>query len=146
VIVFYPKNNPYSRRPIPMLVLRTQCLFVLAVVSSFTLAPAVSAQDKETKELTKKLETKVSLEKGIDANTPLGEALEFVAGRFDVTIVVNTKAFAGAGVQKVEEQPVSLKPVKDVALGKVLQSLLEPVQGTYKIEKGKVVIVPKAKK
>jgi hypothetical protein len=130
-----------------MLVLRTRCLFVLAVVGciTITLAPTLSAQDKETKDLAKKLQTKVSLDKGIDANTTLKDALEFVADRFDLTIVLNSKAFEAVGVQKVEELPVGLKPVKDVELGKVLQKLLDPVDATYKAEKGKVVIGPKKK-
>jgi hypothetical protein len=122
---------------------RSNRLLLLAVVGCFTLASGLFAQDKD---LTKKLEGKVTLDKGIDANTPLKDALEFMADKFDLTIVLNSKAFNGVGVQKVEEQPVSLKPVKNEPLGKVLQKLLDPVQATYKTEKGKVVIIPKPQK
>jgi hypothetical protein len=124
-----------------MLVLRTKCLFVLAMIGSLTLGPAVSAQDKE---LAKKLKTKISLKNGIPAKTTLNDALALFADDYQLTIIVNTKAFEGApGIQRIEEEPVELKPVKDVELGKVLQKLLDPLGATYKTEKGDVVIVPK---
>lgn len=119
---------------------------LLAIVSWFIMAPALPAQDKEAKELAKKLEAKISLKDGIDANTPLKDALEFLADNQQITILVDLKAFEKAGAQKLVEQPVQLKPVKDVALSKVLQMLLDQVNATYKTDKGAVVVVPKPKK
>jgi hypothetical protein len=126
--------------------MRSKCRLLLVVVGCFVLPAAVPAQDRETKELVKKLDGKISLDKGIDANTPLSDALAFVADKFGISITIDTKAFEKANVLNVEEQPVGLKPVKDMALGKVLQKMLDGVTATYKTEKGKVVVVPKAKK
>jgi hypothetical protein len=134
---------------------RSSSLLVLPVLGIFMLASARSAEPKKEttatakpaeSALAKKLKKKVSLEKGIDANTPLQDVLDFLADRYDVTFVVDTKAFEAAGVQKVTDQPIQLKPVKEVALGKVLQTVLDQVQGTYRVEKDKVVVLPKPEK
>lgn len=123
---------------------RIRWLLLFSMLACFATAPALPAQEKkEADPLAKKLEKKISLKDGIEANTPLQDALEFLSQMHDFKIFVNEKAFQAAGIQKVAEQPVRLKPVKDVALGKVLQMLLDQVGGTYKIDKGKVAIQPK---
>ena len=111
------------------------CLVLAVLVSE---APAQATKGK--------LDRKINLEIGIDANTPLKDALEFLAAKYELNVVVDTKAFEKAGIQLVEEQPVKLAPMKDVTLGRVLTLLTAQVQGMYLVEKEKVLIVPRRKK
>ena len=76
-----------------------------------------------------KLALLASLEKGIDPNTPLKDALDFLSQRYDLTFVVDTKAFEAIGVQKAEEQPVQLPRMTGVSLETVLRLLLGQVKG-----------------
>jgi hypothetical protein len=119
------------------------CFAFLTGLFILQAGPGRAADDNE---LTKKLEKKISLAQGIEANTPLKEALEFLSGSQGITIILDTKAFETAKIAKVEEQPVGLKPVKDVKLGAVIKQVVEQANGTYRVEKDRIVIVPKAKK
>jgi len=76
-----------------------------------------------------KLATPVNLDKGIDANTPLKDALEFLADRYDLTLIIDSKAFEAIGVQKVEEQPVALPKMVGVSMTTVLRLLLAQIKG-----------------
>ena len=76
-----------------------------------------------------KLATPVNLDKGIDANTPLKDALEFLADRYDLTLIIDSKAFEAIGVQKVEEQPVQLPKMVGVSMTTVLRLLLAQIKG-----------------
>src|SRR5262245_22284945 len=92
-----------------------------------------------------KLATAVTLDKGIDPNTPLKDALEFLSDRYDVTIIVDSNAFAQIGVQKVEEQPVQLPKMSGIPLSTVLRLLLGQVKGdmyagTYQIRDGHIEV------
>jgi hypothetical protein len=118
--------------------------FVLVALGAWLVAGPAAAADKES--VQKKLDKKITLEKGIAANTTLQEALEFLADKFDVTLVVDSKSFNAVGVQLVAEQPVKLDKQKDVPLGKVLQKILDQVEGTYRIDKDRVMIVAKKPK
>ena len=81
------------------------------------------------RKMEKKLEQKVNLEKGIDANTPLKDALEFLTDRYELTFITDENAFTAIGVQKVSEQPVSLPKMVGVSLATVLRLLLGQVKG-----------------
>src|SRR5262249_23641567 len=48
---------------------------------------------RRTIALAKKLEQPIDLEKGIDKDTPLKDALEFLSDRYDLTILIDTEAF-----------------------------------------------------
>src|SRR5262249_6537692 len=70
-----------------------------------------------------KLSSPITLDKGIEANTPLKEALEFLSDKFDVTILVNSPAFKQEGTDAVEDLPVRLPRMTGVSLGTVLRLL-----------------------
>jgi hypothetical protein len=78
-----------------------------------------------TKKLARQLATPVSLEKGIDANTRLQDALDFLKDRYDLPISINQKALA------LKDQRVKLPKMTEVRLDKVLDELLSQVQGAY---------------
>lgn len=63
-----------------------------------------------------------------------------------MTIILDTKAFDAAKIANVEDQPISLKPVKDATLGAVIKQVVEQAKATYRVEGDKIIIVPKTKK
>jgi hypothetical protein len=84
------------------------------------------------KALRARLNQPITLENGIDANTPLKDALDFIGDQAKVQFLIDNNAFAAIGIQKVEEQPVQLPKLKDVSLARVLRLLLGQVKGdTY---------------
>src|SRR5262249_15935487 len=90
--------------------------------------------------LNKKLDTKVTLEKGIGPNATLNDALEFLSDRYDLTIIVDSNAFGAVGVQKPEGTSVVLPRMSGVSLATVLRLLLGQVKvdqyvGTYLIRR-----------
>jgi RNA polymerase sigma factor (sigma-70 family) len=88
------------------------------------LTPAALAR-----EYRRRLAQQVNLPNGIPANTPLKEALELLSEKCDVTLIIDSKAFEGIGVQKVEEQNVTLPKIAGVSLNTVLRLLLGQVRG-----------------
>jgi hypothetical protein len=99
--------------------------------------PKVADADKPKKEtpariLREKLARPVTLDKGFDANTPLKDALDFLADRYDLTIIIDPKAFEVINVQQVEEQPVRLPRLVGVSLSMVLRLLLNQLRGEFK--------------
>lgn len=91
-----------------------------------TLAPPA---DTGARRLRGVLAKKIDLDKGIDTNTPLKDALEFLADRYDLTILVNGRAFEAIGVNKSEEQPVQLPKMMGVSLSAVLRMLAAQCRG-----------------
>lgn len=81
------------------------------------------------RKMKKDLQQAITLDKGIDPNTPLKDALEFLCSEYRVQIIIDAKAFETIGVQKAEEQPVTLPRMKDVRLSTVLRLLLGQVRG-----------------
>src|SRR5262249_32932301 len=86
---------------------------------------------RKVRELRDKLAKPVILNKGIDANTPLKDALEFLGDRYELAIRIDTKAFRAAGVGGIEDQPVRLQRLSGVTLDRVLTALLTQVGGGY---------------
>jgi hypothetical protein len=70
----------------------------------------------------------VSREIFIEPKTPLADALEFLSGRFDLTLIVDTKAFEAVGIEKVAEVDVQLPRRKDLKVGTILQEVLDQIQ------------------
>lgn len=91
-------------------------------------AEADAAKAEKTPRITKRL-LEVNDFDGIAPNTPLGEALETISKRFQVTFKIDSQAFESIGVQKPEEQPVTLPQMPKVRLQTVLDSLLKQVKG-----------------
>ena len=76
----------------------------------------------------------VSLDKGIDRNSPLKDAMEFLADRYDVTILVDEAAFRLEGTEAIGDMPVGLPRVSNVRLQTILQLLCEQVNGSYLVK------------
>lgn len=125
------------------------CLLVVfvgvpAVLGGSETAP-LQRQAGVNQELRLKLARPINLEKGIDPNTPLKDALEFLADRHDLNIIIDGTAFQSIGVQKAEEQPVSLPRMRNVPISTVLRMLVGQVRGdmyvgTYQIRDGYVEV------
>jgi hypothetical protein len=86
-----------------------------------------------------------------DSRYSLGEALDFLADRFDLTFDVNEKAFEAEKVKNVFEEPVAKKAVPkmlNVGLATVLQEILDRVPcksgATYVIRKDRIEITTRA--
>src|SRR5262249_19634555 len=78
---------------------------------------------RQVRIMKEKLSRPVTLEKPIEANTPLKDALDFISDRYDVTIIVDTQAFKAESVDAVEDLPVKLPRMVGVSLGTVLRLL-----------------------
>jgi hypothetical protein len=91
------------------------------------------------------LKKPITLEKGIDANTPIKDVVELLSDRAALTIIIDVGTFHFEGVQNVEDMPVQLPVQKGVPLSEVLGKVLDQIKGTYEITGGAVVIVPAEK-
>src|SRR5262249_5109274 len=88
--------------------------------------------DTPLAKLRQQLARPVNLEKGLDANTPLKDALLFIRDRYGVPVLLDTAAFkSDLNIADVEAQPVRLPPLVGVRLGTVLDKLAASVQGSY---------------
>jgi hypothetical protein len=62
---------------------------------------------------------------GFEAHTPLKDALEYLSNRYDLTFVINTQAFKEeAEGADIEQTPIALQKMSNVALGTVLRLLI----------------------
>jgi tetratricopeptide (TPR) repeat protein len=96
--------------------------------------------------LKNKLSRPVDLEKGLDANTPLREVLEFLTDRYDVTILIDVGAFKAEGkVEDVEVAPIKLPRMKGVSLATVLRLITGQIDGTYLIRRDYIEITTGAR-
>jgi hypothetical protein len=96
---------------------------------------------RQARELRDKLTHPVSLEKGIDANTKLQDALDFLSDRYDLTMVIDTLAFkADLGKDDFEKVTVTLPRMRDVKLSTVLGMLTDQFSGTYLVRADHIVI------
>ncbi len=121
-----------------LVVLGTVCAFAgPSAAAPATAAPAAPAKESNeaiaAKEMRERLSKPVTLENGIQANTSLREALEFISDRYDVTILVDTQAFKAEGIDAIEEMPVRLPKMVGVKLSTVLRLLLAQINATYLI-------------
>src|SRR5205085_169153 len=95
--------------------------------------PADRSLDEANKLVTTRLQEilnkPVSLDKGIDRNSPLKDAMEFLADRYDVTILVDEAAFRLEGTEAIGDMPVGLPRLSNVRLQTILQLLCEQVNG-----------------
>jgi hypothetical protein len=106
-------------------------------------APEPKSTPVTAKQLVARLRQPITLDKGIDPNTPLKDALEYIAYRTATPILINGEAFkAEAAVQEIETQPVRFPAVRDIRLGTVLRMFLRQVQATYAVREDHLEIVP----
>jgi tetratricopeptide (TPR) repeat protein len=76
-----------------------------------------------------------------EPNTPLKEAMGFIAERCGMTILINREAFkADLGEADIENKPISLPRLVDVSLGTVFRLILAQVQGTFIIRRDYIEI------
>jgi hypothetical protein len=92
--------------------------------------------------LRKRLTARITLDKGIDQNTPLKDAMEFLADRYDLSFTADTNRFKADRVDRVEDLPVGLPPLFHVRLATVLQRLAKQVNGLCLMSGTKVILVP----
>ncbi|HMC64071.1 MAG TPA: hypothetical protein VKI65_03965, partial [Gemmataceae bacterium] len=80
-------------------------------------------------QLRAKLAQPITLERGIEKNTPLRDALEFLADRFEVkNIIFDNKALEAINVQNAEEAQVTLPKMTGVPISTVLRLLVGQVR------------------
>jgi hypothetical protein len=111
---------------------------------------AIRRQDKrtvlaKTAEVRAKLAKSIDLDQGIGPNVTLYDALEMLSSRHELTIIVESNAFAAIGVQKAEETAVCLPKMTGVPLGTVLRLLVGQIKGdqysgSYVIREGHVEV------
>jgi RNA polymerase sigma factor (sigma-70 family) len=65
----------------------------------------------------------------VPADTPLKDALEMLAQKTNVPLIIDIKAFEAIGVQKVEEQPVQLPKMANIRLSTALELLMKQIKG-----------------
>jgi hypothetical protein len=108
--------------------------------------PSISKAEAKARELRARLDEPANLDKGVDANTPLQDVLEFFSDRYDIPIVVDDKAFEAIGVQKIAEQPVSLPKLIEVSRATALHMLLAQImsdkgeRGTFLLRHDHVLV------
>lgn len=92
-----------------------------------------------------KLNAVVTLEKAIDANTPLQDVLDFLGDKYNLTLFLDQAAFKTAGVKDVGASPVKLARQVRVPLATVLRMLLEQANATYVIHDSILLIEPRGR-
>jgi hypothetical protein len=95
---------------------------------------------RTAQELRAKLAAPVNLERGIEANSPFKDAMEFLADRYEVPIFVDRIAFSNQGAENVEEQQVRLPKMIGVRLSTILSMLVAQVKGTFLVHKDYVEV------
>ena len=107
----------------------------------FAGTPGLHAQQDDLKD---KLAAKVNFD-GIDVNTKLRDAIVVLSTSYGVKIAVDAEAFTKAKIKNVEDRPVKLPAVKDIVLQSLLERMARQVEGTCRVQKDHVLIVPKPK-
>jgi hypothetical protein len=118
---------------------------VLGTIALAGFVPLTARGEDATRALIEKLNQPINLDKGIDPNTPLKDALDFLADRHEVTAVIDTNAFKDDGVEKIEAEKVQLPKMNGVRLGTVLRLLLSQLNASYLVRSDYVEIVPTAR-
>jgi hypothetical protein len=81
-----------------------------------------------------------TLERGIEANTPLKEALEFLSDQLGVMVVVDGPAFKKIGVEALEDVPVRLPRMAGVSASRVLGMLTAQLNASYLVHRDVIEI------
>jgi hypothetical protein len=101
--------------------------------------------DDKTNIIRKKLDGKVTLDKGLQPGTKLKEALDFFEDRYDLAIRIDEVAFQKAGKEEVRATKVELRRLSGVSLKAVLYMVLDQLEATFEVSDHAVRIVPAAK-
>jgi len=95
-------------------------------------------------ELRWKLATRVNLESGIEAGTPLKDIVAFINDRFDRDIRFDSAGFKAVGKENFAETKTGLAPLKETSLSVALNLLLDSVDAGLEIRQDAIWIVPLA--
>ena len=95
--------------------------------------------------LKERMTLEIDLSKGIDADTPLMDALEYFADRYDLTIIIDRKPFEQANIEAVWEKPTFHPPVTELLLSQALENVLKPAKASYVLRENLVLVVPAKK-
>ncbi len=111
------------------------------------LKPQAEKKDDATRAalvVREKLSRPCNLPKGVDPNTPLKDAMEFLSELYDVPIHIDRTAFKADNVQDAEQFPVRMSKTTATPLRVVLQRLLGNIDppATYLVQQERIVIVP----
>jgi hypothetical protein len=87
-----------------------------------------------------KFAKKVTRTAGFNQDT-LDKAMASFCRDYNIKYRIERDAFAARGIDLAKPN-VAMGPVKDTALGQVLQKVLDQVPATYRIEKETLVILP----
>lgn len=118
---------------------RIGCL-AFAFSCLFASASGQTQQD----DLKERLAAKVDFD-GIDVNTKLRDAVVVLRTSYNIKIVVDAEAFTKAKIKNVEDRGVKLPAAKGILLGTLVEKLARQVEGTSRVQKDHVLIVPKPK-
>jgi hypothetical protein len=104
-----------------------------------SLQPATNQppQAKSARQLRERLSQPITLDKGVESNTSLNDALEFIADRFDVPIVLNRAAFAD---QAIRDHPIGVQRMVGIKLSTVLRMIASQVDAVYLVHNDHVEI------
>jgi hypothetical protein len=104
---------------------------------------------REIRQVLEKLARPIILEKGIEANTPLKDVLEFFGQEYEIPIILDTVAFKEENAEvEIEEQHVELPKLNGVSLGTALRRLLAqlPTPGTYVVRRDYLIVTTERRK
>lgn len=101
---------------------------------------------KRVQALREKLAQSVNLSQGIDPNTPLKDALEFLSQEQGVPIHIDRAAFKAEGLADPENHPVGLPKTEGQAFRLVLQRVLAEMTPptSFLVQYDRLVIVPRS--
>jgi hypothetical protein len=119
--------------------IRNGVIWILPLAKPRPLAARLPASAKSFR---KQLDRRLTLENGIDANTMLGDAVQYLADKMQVTLYLDSKAFQKLGVQNVEEQPVKFGKQQGARFAEVLKAIADQVNGTFILRGNLILIVP----
>jgi hypothetical protein len=108
----------------------------LALIAADT--PKKEKSEKEIKELLAK-KTKIT----VSESGPLVDGLGWIKAESGIPIVIDKDAFAARGDPEIENQPIRFTKAESVAWSTVLKGVLDPIDATYRIQKGRILVIPK---
>jgi hypothetical protein len=113
----------------------------LAIAALLPFAGDGRSADGETKPASVRSGLEFSGQWEIESSS-LKDALNFIAERIGIPILVDRFAFAGIGIQDVESQKVTITKLQNVPARDVLRLLLSQVGGDFLVDDGHLVVVP----
>jgi len=81
--------------------------------------------------------------KAFGDDTTLAEAIEYLEDKFDLTILIDNRAFIRAKIAEIEKQTVKPAAQEKVPAGKFLEDLLKPAGATFILREDFILVVPR---